>query len=265
MLLRVERRFSQGLSFLGAYTWSKSIDDASSEFDLARNQTFIAQNSHDLAADRGLSGFHTKHRLVWSGLYELHLERGIGGGLLRHLLDDWQIGGILTLQTGQPFTINRLANQSRTGIAEPLGRTDRPDQIADPFRAGAISNHPNPACHSTVSQGGRAADVVRDPSSWFNPCAFASPLEPRFGNAGRNSVIGPGLASLDFSLLREVPLRAEGHRLQLRFEFFNLTNHPNFDLPDRIFDSAAFSRVQSSNLTGLKPPRQIQFGVRYMF
>ena len=87
----------------------------------------------------------------------------------------------------------------------------------------------------------------------------------RFGSEGRNSVIGPGLANIDFSLSKAVPLGREGRQLQLRFEFFNLFNHPCFDLPEKFFDSARFGAIQSSNAFESSPPRQIQLGVKYVF
>jgi len=89
-------------------------------------------------------------------------------------------------------------------------------------------------------------------------------MQERFGTAGRNSVIGPGLINWDISLLKDVPVREHQH-VELRFEFFNIANHPNFDSPNRNFDSPAFAAVQSQNAYGQKPPRQIQLGVRYVF
>jgi hypothetical protein len=85
------------------------------------------------------------------------------------------------------------------------------------------------------------------------------------GTDGRNTVIGPGLNNLDFSLLKEIPFRHEGRRLELRFEFFNLFNIPHFDLPGRTFAESSLGMVQSSNLYGNKPPRQIQLGLKYIF
>jgi hypothetical protein len=159
--------------------------------------------------------------------------------------------------------VNRAIDQSGTGTFL-IAPSDRPDVIANPFVAGPVAAHPDPQCHASVSQGGRAADVVRDPSSWFNPCAFA-PAPGRFGSTGRNSLTGPGLFQLDFAALKEFPLGSEARRLQLRFEFFNLPNHPNFDLPDRISDSPTFGRVRSANAFGNKPPRQIQLGMKFIF
>ena len=141
---------------------------------------------------------------------------------------------------------------------------DRPSVISDPFRDGPVAVNPDPLCHATISSGGRAADRVHTTQTWFNPCAFASP-GVAFGNAGRNSLIGPGLANFDVSALKEIRIGREGHRLQFRVDFFNLFNHPNFDLPNRIFDSHTFGQIRSSNANGDTPPRQIQLALRYSF
>jgi hypothetical protein len=115
-----------------------------------------------------------------------------------------------------------------------------------------------------VSAGGRAPERVRIPTSWINPCAFAAPSTPRFGTAGRNSVIGPPLKNFDLLLEKNVALR-DRHRLELRAELFNVFNHPNFDIPDRLFDSPTFGSILSANGFGTKPPRQIQLGTKYFF
>jgi hypothetical protein len=264
-IVRLERRFSQGLEMLASYTWSQAIDNASSMFGTTAEPAF-PQNSRNLRAERGLSNFHTRHRYVTSFLYHLPVGSGRhwrGQGALGRILGNWEVGGIVTLQSGRPFTVNRAIDQSGTGAGQ-IEASDRPDVVADPYQAGPVPAHPDPACRATIAQGGRAADLVRDPASWYNPCAFAA-APGRFGNAGRNALIGPNLLNLDFTLFRDIPLEGNRRRLQLRFEFFNLFNRPNFDLPDRVFDSPTFGRVLSANAYGNKPPRQIQFGLKYIF
>jgi hypothetical protein len=263
--LSAERRFAGHLGLLAGYTWSRSIDDVSALFGSVGDPGF-PQNSSDLRSERGLSDFQAKYRFVLSGIYDLPVRpfgsaaRFAAAG--NWLLGAWQASVIVSLQTGRPFTVNRGTDQSKTGVT--LGNFDRPDLIADPMKAGAVLANPNPGCHLTRSQGGLAADITGDPASWFNPCAFAAPTTARFGSEGRNALLGPGLANVDFSLQRAVSLPKE-QRIQLRFEFFNLLNHPNFDLPNGNFDSPAFGVVQSANAYGNKPPRQIQLGLRYAF
>jgi hypothetical protein len=263
--LSAEKRFSNPFGLLAAYTWSRSIDDVSAMFGSSGDPGF-PQNSSDLRSERGLSDFNAAHRFVLNGLYDLPARPFTAGGGFatagNWLFSGWHASAIVALQTGRPFTVNRGIDQSHTGVT--LGMFDRPDLIADPMKPGPVAANPNPACHLTKSQGGLAADVTEDVSSWFNPCAFAAPATVRFGTEGRNVLVGPPLASVDFALRRDLRI-SEGQRIQARFEFFNLLNHPNFDLPNRNFDSTAVGVVQSANAFGNKPPRQIQLGLRYEF
>ena len=265
--LRAEQRLRSGMPFLASYTWSKSIDDSSSLLITGAERSLLPQDSNNLKAQRGLSSFHAKHRFVLSYLYELPIGQGRRWlnyeGWVDALAGGWKLGGISALQSGQPFTVHRSLPQSGSGTA-PVVPADRPDQIVDPFQAGPVPGHPDPACQSTISQGGRAADEVRTPSMWFNPCAFAA-APGRFGTAPRNSVLGPNFRNLDFSVLKDIPLPGETHRLQFRFEVFNVLNRPNFDLPVKDFDSLTFGRVLSSNAFTTRPPRQIQFALKYIF
>jgi hypothetical protein len=264
---RAEKRFSGGLAFLAAYTWSRSIDDASALFGSRAERSFLPQDSNNLIAERGLSSFHAKHRFVLSYLYELPVGTGhrwlIRRERLNRIFGGWTLAGVWTFQSGQPFSVNRAVDQSGSGTIAFVP-ADRPDLIADPFRSGPVPSNPDPACYVVRSAVGRAADAVRTPDTWFNPCAFA-PAPGKFGSAGRNILLGPGLAVIDFSLLKDIPLRKDSWRLQFRVEFFNLLNRPNFDLPDNVFDSATFSQVRSANAFGTKPPRQIQLGLKYIF
>src|SRR5262249_25046331 len=161
---------------LTSYTWSKSIDDASA-LVVALAEPVFPQDSYNVRAERSLSTFNAAHRLNLSSLFELPF--GEQGRWLNHahglksLAAGWQVGGILTLQSGSPFTVNRAIPQSATSA--DFGVFDRPDVIADPFVAGPVLANPDPACHATLGAGGRAADRVRTTTSWFNPCAFAAP------------------------------------------------------------------------------------------
>ena len=219
-----------------------------------------------MQAERGLSDFNAGQRFVLSAVYSLPFGRGrhwLQSGLAAMVLGGWNASAIFTAQTGRPFTVNRGTDQSKTGNSVLSIFSDRPNLIANPFVAGPVMQNPNSACHSTQSDGGLAANQVRVPGSWFNPCAFTA-APGTFGDEGRNALIGPGLVDLDFALLRDISLR-EGRTLQVRFESFNLANHPNFDTPNSNFDSPSFGQVLSSNAYGTKPPRQIQFGLKYTF
>jgi Carboxypeptidase regulatory-like domain/TonB dependent receptor len=264
----LQQRMAHGTSFLAAYTWSKSIDNGS-EFTVSNTEGQYAQNSNNLAGERGLSAFDARERLVLS--YVAKLPFGPGAAYLNRtdflgqLVGGWQISGIVSLQTGQPFTVNRSTYQSYTTY---IVGSDRPDQISNPFQPGPVPSNPNPACGATISHGGAAADKVRTVETWVNPCAYSNPNllgEFRFGTAPRNEVTGPGLIDLDASVSRAFAIVKERLSLDARADFFNFLNHPNFDPPVRTFDSQNFGSIPSANTFGNRPPRQIQIAVNLVF
>jgi hypothetical protein len=112
---------------------------------------------------------------------------------------------------------------------------------------------------------------LRTPQIWFNTCAFTFPAPGvipntfQFGTEGRNILTGPGYANLDFGLAKSMALRSESRRLEFRGDFFNLFNHPNFDIPAHVLGATNFGQILSANSYGNKPPRQIQLSARYMF
>jgi len=271
--LRSERRVSHGLAFLAAYTYSKSIDDISSIFG-GNSGSGLPQNSANIRGDRGRSDFDTRHRLSLSYLYDLPLRRfwSQGGSWRQRLFDHWQAGGILSAQTGSPFTVVLAGSPAASAAA--FGNPARPDVVGNPNKGGTVAA--NPYCVAPAQVG-----TVED---WFNPCAFAQPAQETFGLAfgteGRNALIGPAYANLDVSLAKSIALRGESHRLLLKGEFFNLLNHPNFDTPNHVFDTAPcptatnlnlfcaagnFGSILSANAYGNKPPRQTQLSVKYVF
>ena len=271
MQFRSERRVSHGLTFLASYTYSKSIDDISSIFGGSAGSG-LPQDSRNLSGDRGLSDFNAAQRLSLSFLYDLPFRRmwAKGPGWSRRLLDNWQSAGILTAQSGSPFTV--VLPGAPAASAAAFGNPERPNLVGDPFKAGPVEA--NPTCQAPAEVG--------TPQNWFNQCAFAQPAQetfgPAFGTEGRNILTGPGYTNLDFSLAKSIPLRVESHRLQLRGEFFNLLNHPNFDIANHTFDLTAcaqnnsllcpagnFGSILSANAYGDKPPRQIQLSFKYIF
>lgn len=260
--LRSEKRTSVGLSLLLSYTYSKSFDDISSVFG-GNVGAGLPQNSRDLLADRGPSDFNAVHRFSGSFVYDLPFHRMWTNGpdWSGRLLNNWQAGGIFTAQTGSPFTV--VLGGAPASSAAAFGNPARPNLVSDPFQPGPVAA--NPTCQYP------APTQVRVPQSWFNPCAFAAPapgLFPgtfQFGNEGRNILTGPGFTNLDFGLSKSMALGSENHRLMFRGDFFNLFNHPNFDIPSHVLGGGSFSQVLSSNAYGTKPPRQIQLSARYVF
>jgi hypothetical protein len=239
--VRFQQSLDFGLSLLSSYTWSKSIDDASGFFTSAGDPNF-PQDSLNVRAERGRSNFDIRHRLSVSYSYDLPFGRGrailADSGWATALLSGWQTFGIVTLQTGRPFTVALLSeiDQSNTGRSTlGFGANDRPDVVGDP--------------------------EVSDPSPdrWFNPAAFAFPQFGSFGDAGRNILDGPGFQNVNASLLKNTYLK-EGLNLQFRIEAFNLFNHPNFNLPDNFLGSPTFGQILSA-----QSPRHIQLGVKLLF
>ena len=236
-----QQRLDSGLSLLAAYTWSKSIDDASNFFTSAGDPNF-PQDSLNTRAERGRSNWDVRHRFTIGYTYDLPFGRGgrwlSDEGWVTSVLSGWQTMGIVTLQTGRPFTValHPDIDNSNTGRSTlGFGANDRPNVLRNP----AVSD--------------------RSPDRWFDQTAFAFPPFGSFGNAGRNIIDGPGFQNVNASLLKNTKL-TERLNLQLRAEFFNLFNHPNFNLPDNFLGSPTFGQILSA-----QSPRHIQFGVKLLF
>jgi Carboxypeptidase regulatory-like domain/TonB dependent receptor-like, beta-barrel len=238
---RFQQRLSRGFSALASYTWSKSIDDASNFFTSAGDPNF-PQNSYDVAAERGRSNFDVRHRLSVSYSYAFPIGKGrnylADNGWLSTILTGWETFGIVTLQTGRPFTVALLSEIDNSGTGRSIlgfGANDRPNVVGNPDLSS------------------------RTPERWFNTAAFAFPAPGTFGNAGRNILDGPGFQNVNASLMKNTAL-SERFNLQFRAEVFNLFNHPNFNLPDNFLGSPTFGRISSA-----RDPRHIQFGVKILF
>jgi hypothetical protein len=177
---------------------------------------------------------------------------------------------IMQARSGQPYNLQitgDLANLRGSAPSAP-GNYLRPNLLTDPFVAGPVSVNPDANCQKTISQGGRAADAVHTSASWFNPCAFGIP-SGAFGNLGRNAFRGPAVFNTDLSMFKSFPVR-EGWSLQLRFEAFNVFNIQNYDVPSSVTinSNATSTAANVGRVTALAQgttPRQMQFGVRFVF
>ncbi len=235
-------RFQTGLTGLFSYTWSKSIDNASNFFASAGDANY-PQDSNNVAAERARSSFDVPHRFTGSFVYELPFGPGKawGGswsGGAAKLLGGWQLNGIVTMQSGQPYTValpGEFDNSNTGRSSYGFGAGDRPDLARDP-------NLSDP-----------------DPARWFDPQAFSLPAYGSFGSAGRNIVQGPGLANADFSVLKDIQV-GESATLQFRAEFFNLLNTPSFLNPNVFFSTPGFGRVLAA-----RDGREVQFGAKLIF
>ena len=239
--VRFQQRLHRGLSLLTAYTWAKSLDDASSFFSSAGDPNF-PQDSGNVRAERGRSNFDVRHRL--SVGYSYDLPFGTRGALLNRLgwistvLGGWQTHGILTFQSGRPFTVALLPENDNSNTGRSIlgfGANDRPDRVGD----------------------GKLDDPT--PEQWFNTAAFPVPPRGRFGNSGRNILEGHGFQTVNVSLLKNIILK-EGWTFQFRAESFNLFNRANFDLPDIFKGSPTFGHILSA-----RSPRRIQVGLKLLF
>jgi hypothetical protein len=238
---RFQQRLARGFSTLASYTWSKSIDDASNFFSSAGDPNF-PQNSYNVAAERGRSNFDVRHRLSVSYSYALPFGKGrqylTNDGWLSTVVSGWETYGIVTVQSGRPFTVALLPEIDNSGTGRSIlgfGANDRPNLAGNPQLS-------NPST-----------------DQWFNTAAFAFPAPGTFGNAGRNILDGPGYQTVNVSLMKNTNF-SERVTLQFRAEAFNLLNHPNFNLPDNFLGSPTFGRITSA-----RDPRHIQFGLKLLF
>jgi outer membrane receptor protein involved in Fe transport len=263
MQMKFSKRFGAGLSFLGAYTLSSSIDNISDIFGF-KGSAGIPQNSRDLASERGFSPFDIRQRFTLSYTYELPLGKGKkffsnAGNLADKLLSNWQMNGILTLQSGQPFTLFLGIDQALTGN---IFGQERPNNVAGVFIQkdnGQVVLAPG-----FVNSDG-------SPNMAALQKAGVIPALGQFGTLGRNTFKGPKYKNFDFSLTKRTTL-SETTAFEFRAEFFNIFNHPAFALPDNNLSSPTFGQFSrtpdvasgSPKLTS-GSPRVIQFGLKLIF
>jgi hypothetical protein len=240
--LQVEfnQRLSRGLRSKVSFTFAKSIDEASvtiAQHSLGGAAT--TQDPDDIAADRGPSSFDLRRNFVVNFTYDVPSPAGTG--VAAALLGGWQVGGIVMLQDGTPFSVLTGFSRSRD-LARSLA--DRPN-----LREGASAN-----------------PVLGGPDRYYDPTAFELQPAGFYGNLGRNTLVGPGLATVDASFVKMTSLGGRA-RMDLRIEFFNLLNRANFGVPDiTVFTTTgqvrgAAGRISNTTTTS----RQIQLGAKLSF
>jgi hypothetical protein len=197
------------------------------DYNSLSSQGVVVQNSYNLRGDRGLSDFDARHRVVARAIYDLPF-RG------NWFIEDWQLAIVLQAQSGNPVNIV-TTNTTVNGVAGTL----RPDVTGPVPLIGSVDR-------------------------WFDTSVFTA--VPRFGNLGRNVIIGPGFNNTDFSIVKSAALK-EGTRVQFRVEFFDLFNHANFGQPGNVAGSPSFGRITNTPFpTGESgSSRQVQLGVKVMF
>ena len=234
----LKQSYNNGVTFILAYTWGKSIDGGGG-IGSGSNSSGNPQNSYNLRAERGLSDFDVRHRLTFSPVAELPFGRGkhyLNSGPAAAILGNLQVSGIFSFQTGRPFTVSNSASNN----SGSFGNADRPNVVQ--------GQDPN-AGPKTVAQ-------------WFNTSAFALAPAGRFGNLGRNTITGPKYVDLDLTLAKNFPIheRVSG---QFRAESFNLLNHPNFLNP--LSNGVQFGTAGFGAITQANDPRDLQFSLRILF
>ena len=233
--LSAENRLENGLYFMVAYTYSRSLDDGAGGNSSSSESRSNVQNPRDVSAEYGLSDFNYSHRFTDSTIYQLPAGRGRrflanAGPVTDALLGGWETTGILTLQSGAPFSVSMATSVANTGTF----------------------TRPNRLCNGNLTGSKRTL------KHWYDTSCFASPPIDMFGNTGRNILIGPGLETLDFSLDKNFQIK-EALGMQLRIESFNLLNHSNFGIPGASIGSLAAGTVTSV----ITNAREFQFAARF--
>jgi len=245
------RRFSGGLTLRGVYTYSKVLDDGDSlNATTSGGGPALAANPFNLRSDRGLGTFDVRHVAVISGTYFLPIgggKRFLNGwsGFANGVVSGWSVNSVVTLQGGFPFSPQLSYNPSGNG------------DTRNPVRPFVNPNFSGPI-------------ILGKPGKWFNPNAFLAPSNTPantgfYGDVGRNTLIGPGLATWDFSTFKDTRIR-ERLNLQFRAEIFNLLNRANFNTPNGVaFTPSGVSPTAGAITSTSTTSRQVQFGLKLLW
>ena len=228
----LDKRISHGVNFLLGYAWAHSIDNVPLEFGGGAAGA-TPQDPRFLSAERSNSIIDQRQRLTLSYLWMLPFGKGRefmnGGGPLDWVLGGWQTNGIFFTQTGLYFSPVLAVSTTNTGTGS------RPNQVGDVRYPKTLTN-------------------------WFGASAFSTPAQYTYGNAGRNSLVGPGRTNFDMSLLKSFPIH-EQMLFQFRFEAFNIFNHPQFGYPN-----ANIGTTQAGQITSIVgTARNLQASLRFQF
>jgi Carboxypeptidase regulatory-like domain len=253
--LDVNHRFSKGLSLRVVYTWSRALDDGDSlNGTTANNAPGLVSNPYDIRADWGPATYDATNVAVLNAVYDLPFGHGQMfasdvSGWSNRLVNGWLINSIIAAQSGLPFTPQLSYNPSRNGDSKNPVR---------PF----------------INPGFSGPVILGIPGEWFNPNAFltesnAPTMNGFYGNLGRDSLIGPGLATWDFSVLKDTPIR-ERLSLQFRAEIFNILDRANFNTPNLILATLSGTTPVANPAAGVvtstsTSSRQIQFGLKLLW
>jgi len=225
-IARLERSFSQGFSFLAAYTGSKAIDNSSFAGNIG-SQPAEALNAYDRRSEKALSYFDVTHRLVLSSIWDLPIGRG-------KILGGWQLTSIVQFQSGNPWSVLIAGDWANVGTGG-----QRASLVGDPFPSG-------------FSKGGPSRRR-------FDPAAFALPPRGTFGNSGRNIIRDAGLNNFDLGLYKDIMI-GEEIRIEFRAEAYNAWNHTQFNQFDNVINNPTFA-----TWTTARAPRIFQLGLKLVY
>ncbi|MSO19431.1 MAG: TonB-dependent receptor [Acidobacteria bacterium] len=263
LLFGVKKRMSSGVTFQSSFTWSKTVDDATTGVANTDYNEGVAEYPYGPKNDRGLSGIHLGRNLTMNGTWDLPFPKD--RGVMSYVLGGWQLSGIFSASDGTPFSVLNsgtiLREHKRSGGV-------RPDYV-DPNRS-----------HESITQGvsvgcsGVAAGTpLGTPTLYFDPCAFDNtPAINFYGNSGRNILTGPGFANVDVNFKKNFPLGfREATSVEFSGGFFNLLNRPSFGIPpaNRAAPFNAVTRardpIAGQIITTSGESRQVQLGLKVIF
>jgi hypothetical protein len=228
LAVAVRKRFAKNYLLDVNYTFARSLDLQSNY------NSSIYQDPNNLRADWALSDFQRKHVFTTSWVWELPKWHS-GGFVGKNVIGGWQLSGILMLASGQPFTPRSGRDNSLTAV-----NFDRPNVVGNP-----------------VLPTGRSHQ--QEVAQYFNISAFVPNGPGQYGNAGRNSLVGPGVFNVDAGIFKLIPVH-EQRRFEFRAEFFNAFNHANFSNPTNTLISPSFGQILSAGTA-----RQIQLALKFIF
>jgi hypothetical protein len=225
--LSAQHRFAHNFTLLSIYTYSHCLQNAETINDRISMGSNTYQNPYNRDADRSVCDADLRHNITASFIYE---APKFANRRVNTILGNWRFSFLVSAHPGFPYTPLTGSDRSLTGVGQ-----DRPNVVANPY----VKN-----TNTLV---------------WVSPAAFVPNPLGTYGNAGYNSLIGPGFVDLDANLTRLFRI-GERQRFELRFESFNLLNHTNFGKPVNNINSPAFGKIQSAG-----DPRLLQFALKYSF
>ena len=241
------KSLSAGLTFQASYTYSKTLSNSD---EVATGQTLssptVFMNPFNPAQDYSLSAWDQRHTLVVNGAYQMPWDHKLNNGVAKAVLGGWAVNGIYSYGSGLPLTIQDGFNNSRDGDANNPDRPSLTPGFSQNPTSGVTAGCGAVTVNGVTTLAIPAGQPLHTPTRWFDPCAFTVSPPGTFGNLGRNTVIGPGLSNVDFSLLKLTAL-TERTKLEFRAEFFNLFNHPQFGMPGNAIASSPTAAMLAMN------------------